>query len=206
MGARRLAIILISALVLLGAPPRLGSQQGPGPNPLTTEQHLRLGFLVGQWDEEITYTDAKGSEVKGTGRWVARPALGLYLQIQYEGTSPMGEYRAFGVLTYDHDVQDYRMWWFDDAAGIGEYRGSFTDENTLVLEYSGKAEGKAFRERIRYTRVSPTEVRTRIEQAWEGGEFKPFLEGVAHRTGGGAGRGPAQRPPQSHPPGSGAEH
>jgi hypothetical protein len=194
---------LVATLILCGVSPRLCAQQGPVQNPLTTEQHLRLAFLVSQWEEEITYTNAQGEQVKGTGRWVARPALGLYLQIQYEGSSPAGPYRAFGVLTYDREEQVYRMWWFDDAAGIGEYRGSFADESSLVLEHNGKVEGKAFRERIRYTRVSPTELRTKIEQAWEGGEFKPFLEGVAHRTGEGPGRGPGQRSPQSNPPGNG---
>ena len=175
-------------------PPAAAPAQRPGGNPLTTEQHLRLAFLAGQWEEEVTYAGAKPDEAKGAARWMARPALGLYLQIQYEGASPAGPYRAFGVMTWDREAQAYRLWWFDDVAGVGEYRGNFTDENNLVLEHSGKVEGKSFRERIRYTRVSPTEVHTKIEQAWESGEFKLYLEGVARRTEGPA-RGP-QRPSQ----------
>ncbi len=176
MGVRRFSF---SAVFLLAASavPALGQQ-----NPLATEEHRRLAFLAGQWEEQITYTNAEGQEVKSAGRWVARPTLGLYLQIQYQGTGPQGPYRAFGILTYDRDLGVYRMWWFDDSAGVGEYRGNFTDDDNLVLEYGGKVEGKVFRERIRYTRVAPGEVRTKIEQAWESGEFKPYLEAVAHRT------------------------
>ncbi len=177
-------------------PPPATPPQGQGGNPLTTEQHLRLAFLVGQWEEDVTYTGAKPGEDKGTGRWVARPALGLYLQIQYQETSAAGPYRAFGVMTWDRKAQLYRLWWFDDAAGTGEYRGSFADANTLVLEHSGKVEGKAFRERIHYVRVSPTELRTKIEQAWENGEFTTHLEAVARRAQTPA-RGPASRPPQN---------
>lgn len=168
-------------------------------NPLATEQHRRLGFLAGQWEEQISFTNAQGQQEKATGRWLARPALGLYLAIQYQGSGPQGPYRAFGVLTYDRDLGVYRLWWFDDAAGIGEYRGQFEDENNLVLEYSGKVDGKAFRERIRYTRVSPTEVRTKIEQAWENGGYKTYLEAEAHRGQGAPLRGP-QRPPANPPP------
>ncbi len=62
-------------------------------------------------------------------------------------------------------VRAYRLWWYDSAAGVGEYRGNFTDEKTLVLEHSGKVEGRRFRERISYTRVSANELHTRIEQA-----------------------------------------
>jgi hypothetical protein len=162
-------------------------------NPLATEKHRRLAFLAGEWDEEVVYADAASGEEKSTGHWTARPSLGLYLTIQYGSSGPRGAYRAFGVLTYDQEQQRYRMWWFDAAAGIGEYSGDFTDSNSLVLEHEGKSEGKAFRERIRYVRVSPGEVQTIVEQSWEGGAFKPYLQTVAHR------RGPAsapQPPPQ----------
>ena len=155
--------------------------QRPQMNPLATRQHLRLAFLAGQWEEQITYANAKPEEQGFTGRWRARPRLGLYLQIDYEGTGPQGPYRAFGVLTWDREAQIYRMWWFDDADAIGEYKGDFTDENTLMLEHTGTVEGRAFRERIRYTRVSPSEVRTQVEQAWGTGAYQPYLEATARR-------------------------
>ena len=133
--------------------------------------------------------------------------MGLYLIFNYEGRGPQGPYRAHGVLTYAREEQTYRMWWFDDAGGIGEYRGNFTDENTLVLEHRGKSEGRAMRERITYTRVSPTEVRTKIEQAWDTEDFKLYLEATARRTGdvprpaGAPGvQRPRTEPPQTPPP------
>jgi hypothetical protein len=183
--ARTILLLLAAAFSSAG---QLSGQQpaqvpGQGENPLTTDQHRRLAFLVGQWEEEITYADAQTDQPRGQGRWVARPAMGLYLHIQYQSNGPMGPYRAFGVMAYDREEQVYRLWWFDNAAAVGEYRGKFTDENTLVFEHSGTVEGKVFRERLTYTRVSPTEVHTRIEQSWRTAEFRPYLQAVAHRTG-----------------------
>jgi len=108
--------------------------------------------------------------------------LGLYLQIEYEGQGPQGGYRAFGMLAWDREAQVCRMWWMDDAAGIGGYQGDFTDANTLTLEHSGTVEGRAFRERIRYSRLAPGEVRTQVEQAWGTGAFQPYLEATAKRV------------------------
>jgi len=163
-------------------------------NPLATRQHLRLAFLAGQWEERITYAGAQSQDAGFTGRWRARPLLGLYLQIEYEGQGPQGAYRAFAVLAWDREARLYRMWWMDDAAGIGEYQGNFTDENTLTLEHSGTVEGRAFRERIRYSRIAPGEVRTQVEQAWGEEAFQPYLEATARRVQGpGRSRGQPQR-------------
>lgn len=161
----------------------LQGMQGPGrPGP----EGRRLAFLVGAWEEKVTYLgespEQKGEE--GTGRWFARPVLGHFLQFNYEGTGPQGPYRAFGVLAYDRETQNFRLLWFDDAGGVGDYRGNFVDGNTLSLEHQGKVEGRDFRERISFTRVSPREIRTKIEQAWETGEYRVYLEAQATRTGG----------------------
>jgi len=164
-------------------------------NPLATQQHLRIAFLTGQWEEQITYAGAKPGEADFSGRWRARALLGLYLQIEYEGQGPQGVYRAFGVLAWDREAQVYRMWWMDDAAGIGEYHGDFTDANTLTLEHSGTVEGRAFRERIRYSRVAPGEVRTQVEQAWGTGAFQPYLEATAKRVQESGGR--RRQPPRN---------
>lgn len=151
-------------------------------------EHRRLAFLVGNWEEEVNYADGG----KGRGRWQARPELGHILGMRYQGEGPEGEYRALGVLTYHPEEQAYRMWWFDSAGGIGEYRGDFADENSLVLEHRGTVEGRAFRERISYVRLSATEVRTRVEQAWDSENFKLYLEGVARRSS--EGPGPRHQP------------
>jgi hypothetical protein len=183
----------------LGNP--LGRAQDPLQGPQQTlrarPEHLRLAFLVGQWEEEIAYAGRENAAEKSRGRWVAQPQLGHYLVIRYQGRGPEGNYRAMGVLTWDHETQACRMWWFDDAGGVGEYRGSFPDDNDLVLEHRGKVEGRDFRERITYTRVSPGEVRTKIEQAYVDEPYKTYLEAVAHRaqaTGPDAG-GPVGPPP-----------
>ncbi len=162
------------------APPQ--AMQGPGrPGP----EWRRLAFLVGAWEEKVSYageTPEQGSE-GGTGRWFARPLMGRFLQLNYYGVGPQGLYRAFGVLTYDREAQSYRMLWFDDSGGVGDYRGNFADENTLSLEHRGRVDGRDFRERITYTRVSPTEIGTKIEQAWDAGEYRVYLDAQATRTG-----------------------
>jgi hypothetical protein len=168
-------------------------------NPRVGPEHRRLAFLLGAWEEKVTYPGE--TEKDGSGRWFARPALGMYLHINYEGSGPQGNYRALGILTWDREQQTYRMWWFDDGGGIGEYRGSFTEENSLSLEHHGKVDGRDFRERITYTRITPTQVNTKIEQAWGTGEFKTYLEATANRTGDAPppGQGQPRRPQQDRP-------
>jgi hypothetical protein len=181
------------ALLAWGIAQGLSGQAPQQTQPLATEKHRRLAFLVGQWEEEVARADAKPGEEKAKGRWAAPPVMGLYLTIQYGTNGPRGAYRAFGVLTFDQQQERYRLWWFDDAAAIGEYSGDFTDSNSLVMEHEGKVDGKAFRERIRFIRVSQDEVDTTIEQAWEKGPFKLYSEAVAHRLA----EGPTSpRPPQ----------
>jgi len=191
MGKRReLRMAFALLLGVVGSGPALGQQptqqqpqrplQAPLQNPRALPEHRRLAFLLGQWEEEVTY--AGPEQRSGRGRWRARPAMGLYLVFDYEGEGPEGRYGALGVLAYDRGAGDYRLWWFDSSAAIGEYRGNWADENTLVLEHRGTVEGRPFRERISYRRVSLAEVRTRIEQAWDNEEYKPYLEAVARRA------------------------
>jgi hypothetical protein len=177
----------------------LQGMQGPGrPGP----EGRRLAFLVGAWEERVTYSGEAPEQKNegGTGRWSARPMMGRFLQFYYEGVGPQGPYRAFGVLGYDREAQNYRLLWFDDSGGVGDYRGNFADENTLSLEHRGKVEGRDFRERITYTRVSPTEIHTKIEQAWDAGEYRVYLDAQATRTGA-AGQAPMRRgAPPAKPP------
>jgi hypothetical protein len=182
------------------------AQQRPRPGALFQRQRAagqsgpegrRLAFLLGAWEEKVTYpgeTREQGAK-EGTGRWFARPILERYIQLNYQGTGPEGPYRAFGVLGFDRETQSYRLWWFDEQGGVGDYRGNFVDENTLSVEHSGKVEGRDFRERISYIRVSPAQIRTKIEQAWENGEYKVYMEAVASRTAAGRFGPQAQRPP-----------
>jgi hypothetical protein len=180
-------LILCSAL-LIGTstaaqepPPKIQEPAQRGAGPQARPELRRLAFLLGGWEEEITYAGREAGSDKGRGRWLARPDLGRYLNFRYEGSGPEGDYHALGLLTWDAESQSYRMWWFDDSGGAGEYRGNFRDENTLVLEHRGKVEGRDFRERITYTRAGPGEVRTKIEQAYGDEEWKTYLEATAHR-------------------------
>jgi hypothetical protein len=186
MNAWPLRLVLFSALIATAAggqePPRRQEPLERGAGPQARPELRRLAFLMGAWEEEITYPDRGAGSDKGRGRWLARLDLGHYLNFRYEGSGPEGDYRALGMLTWDGESQSYRMWWFDDSGGVGEYRGNFRDENTLVLEHRGKVEGRDFRERITYTRAGPGEVRTKIEQAYGDEEWKIYLEATARRT------------------------
>jgi len=188
----KLKVMIIAGIICL-APPLNAQQQQRAMAPLQAMQGSnrpgpegrRLAFLVGAWEEKVSYageTPEQKSE-GGTGRWFARPLLGRFLQLNYDGVGPQGPYRAFGVLAYDREAQNYRLLWFDDSGGVGDYRGNFADENTLSLEHRGKVDGRDFRERVTYTRVSPTEIHTKIEQAWDEGEYRIYLDAQAARTG-----------------------
>jgi hypothetical protein len=178
------------------APPAALPQQPPR-NPASTTENDRLRFLLGFWEEEVDFAGPDSGS--GRGRWFARPVLGLHIALDYSSGGPQGPYRANAVLAWDKNEKTYRMWWLDDAGAIGEYRGTFRDENTLVLEHHGTTDNRDFRERITYKRVSPTEVHTRIEQAWDKGDWKPYLDAVAYRRGDNPPR-PLNPPPQPQPP------
>ncbi len=149
MSARTRFVLGGISLLFLAVWPLFSQQQAPrtrGEAPAQREgqrpgpEGRRLAFLLGSWEEKVKYpgdTPEQIAEV-GTGRWFARPVLGRFVQFNYEGTSPQGPYHAFGVLAFDREAQNYRMLWFDDSGGIGDYRGNFTDENTLILEHRGK--------------------------------------------------------------------
>ena len=117
--------LLIAGLACAAIP--LGAQQ-QAPSPLVPPQGQqglgrpgpegrRLAFLVGKWQERVSYP-AETPEQKneeGTGQWFARPMLGRFIQFNYEGTGPQGVYRAFGILAYDREAQNFRLLWFDDS-------------------------------------------------------------------------------------------
>jgi hypothetical protein len=203
---KNLLIIQIALLSFLAWP--LNAQQPPArpaPAPLTQAaeprpgpETRRLAYLVGAWEEKVRYpSDEPGQkEEEGTGRWFARPVLGRFLQFNYEGMTPQGAYHALGMLSYDREAQGYRLLWSDDAGGVGDYRGNFVDENILRLEHRGAVEGREFRERISFLCVSAGEVRTKIEQAWEAGAYRVYLEASATRTG----APPQELAQREHPP------
>jgi len=199
---RRDFLSLVVVLILLADTGMTARAQAPalGPqgNPQVQPEFRRLAFLLGQWQEEIMYAGQEAGADKGRGRWLARPEMGLCLVVRYEGSGPEGDYRAMGVLTWDQEAKAYRMWWFDDGGGIGEYRGDFRDDGSLALEHHGKSNGQDFRERITYARVAPGEVRTKIEQSYGGEEYKVYLEAVAHRVEGQ--RRPGGPPKRPDPP------
>ena len=78
IGFMTLATSLVSwrAVAQQAAPqgqlPTPGQAPLPQRPPLGIEQR-RLAFLLGQWEEEVTYAGRSGEESKGSGRWFARP-------------------------------------------------------------------------------------------------------------------------------------
>jgi hypothetical protein len=159
-----------------GAPPARRDNPFAGP-----EDQKVLSF-AGAWQEDVRYSGDPRDNPSGKGRWIARPVYGLYLVLSYEGAGPEGDYHAHGVMAYDHEDRAYRLWWFDDAGGIGEYTGAWKDDNTLVFEHKKVTGGRPFRERMTYTRVSETELTTKVEQAWGSEPYKFFFEASARRA------------------------
>jgi hypothetical protein len=190
----RTATAMVFALICLAAvpaTPRQSAQQTEQPseqqgkrsdNPFAGPEDQKVLIFAGAWQEDVRYAGDPADSPSGKGRWIARPAFGIYLFINYEGTGPEGDTHAHGVLAYDHEDRVYKLWWFDDAGNIGEYSGTWKDDNTLVLEHKKTSGGQPFRERITYTRISQDEVRTRIEQAWGTETYKEHLAALAHRA------------------------
>jgi hypothetical protein len=205
------------------APPRQQGQNQPGggaargqgprqpqPSPFAGPEDERLAIWAGNWEETVRYAGDPEDKPSGSGRWMARPFFGLYLVINYNGKGPEGNYNAHGVMAFDHETKSYRLWWFDDGANIGEYTGTWKDDQTLVFELKRTTGGKTFRERMTYMRVSDDQIQTRIEQSWGAEPFKMYLEASAHRFTPGEnqpGQGNEQRQQQQQqrrrpPPGS----
>lgn len=151
-------------------------------NPFAGPEDQKLLTLAGAWREDVRYSGDPEDSPSGKGRWIARPMFGLYLVLNYEGIGPEGDYHAHGVMAYDHEDRAYRLWWFDDAGGIGEYTGAWKDDNTIVFEHKKNSGGRPFRERITYRHASEDEVDTKVEQAWGTEAYKFYMEATAERT------------------------
>jgi hypothetical protein len=151
-------------------------------NPFAGPEDEKLLALGGAWQEDVRYAGDPEDSPSGKGRWIARPFFGLYLVLNYEGTGPEGDYHAHGVMAYDHEDRAYRLWWFDDAGGIGDYTGAWKDDNTIVFEHKKNSGGRPFRERITYTRHSQDELDTKVEQAWGTEPYKFYMSASAQRA------------------------
>lgn len=151
-------------------------------NPFAGPEDQKLLTFAGAWQEDVRYAGDPEDSPSGKGRWIARPVFGLYLVLSYEGMGPEGDYHAHGVMAYDHEERSYRLWWFDDAGGIGEYTGAWKNDNTIAFEHKKMSGGRPFRERMTYTRISDDELTTKVEQSWGTGPYKFFFEASAHRA------------------------
>jgi hypothetical protein len=186
--------------------------KAPQPSPFAGAEDERLAVWAGNWEETVRFAGDPEDKPSGTGKWTARPFWGLYVVINYELKGPDGNYHAHAVMAFDHEVKTYRLWWFDDGANIDEYTGAWRDDNTLVFELKRTSQGKVFRERLTYSRISEDEVHTRIDQAFGTEPFKSYLEATAHRLPmpeGQGGGGNQQRQPQQQrrkPPAPGGQN
>ena len=151
-------------------------------NPFAGPEDQKILAFAGAWQEDVRYAGDPDDAPSGKGRWIARPIFGLYLMVSYEGMGPEGDYHAHGVMAYDHEDRAYRLWWFDDAGGIGEYTGAWKDDTTIVFEHKKMSGGRQFRERMTYTHASDDDLTTKVEQAWGTEPYKFFYEASAHRA------------------------
>jgi Protein of unknown function (DUF1579) len=151
-------------------------------SPFAGPEDQKLMTFGGAWQEDVRYAGDPEASPSGKGRWLARPMFGLYLILNYEGTGPEGDYHAHGVMAYNHEDRNYRLWWFDDAGGIGEYTGVWKDDSTIVFEHKKNSGGRPFRERITYSKTSDDEVTTKIEQAWGTEAYKFYMQASAQRA------------------------
>ena len=172
---------------------------GVGPSartdsPFAGPEDQKLMTLAGAWQENVRYAGDPEDNPSGKGRWIARPMFGLYLILNYEGHGPEGDYHAHAVMAYDREDRTYRLWWFDDSGGIGEYTGAWKDDSTIVFEHKKNSGGRPFRERITYTKTSDGGVTTKIEQAWGTEAYKFYMQATAQRAQLQEGTGGSEKP------------
>ena len=105
------------------------------------ERMQALGFLVGEWDLDSTYS-VEPDGPRGTdrgGRGTIRTILGgAHLCFDYQGPDketgePSGS--AHGVFAWDAQRQRHRYFWFESSGAFEQATAHLRDADTLFLDW-----------------------------------------------------------------------
>jgi hypothetical protein len=122
--------------------------QAPKPYP----ELKQLEPFVGQWSSE---GEAKATPVGKAGKFSSTAAVnwilgGFFLQWQFSGKTPDGEFKGIEVDSYDPKNKIFRAQWWNDDGSLTT--GTYTPRGN-VIEFSGKTvtPDKQYDVRQRYT-------------------------------------------------------
>lgn len=149
------------------------------------EQHDTLNFFVGEWetlDNVMPSPMGAGGETecKAAFKWM----LGdFWLAHKFTGEIPdFGPYEGLGLTTYDAVAGNYVTYWFGSTQSIvGEYRGDWVDDKSLVLDGSSDMQGTTYYERLTWVKVSDNELRFIIEMSTDGQNYSKTMESTYKR-------------------------
>ncbi len=147
----------------------------PKPSP----ELMKLGFFVGKWSGEETFSKTDFMPQGGKGQSTVEQTWdlnGLFLTLKMTSKSTMMTYESRAMTKYDEKAGCYRMYWFDNYGNMTEYTGKWEGEK---LVYSGESEyqGMKIKEKIIYTKASPTQHKMVLEQDMGKGPYQ-FMEAV----------------------------
>ncbi len=149
-----------------------------GPMPKITDQHIKMGKMVGQWEgQEIMHPsqwDPKGGIA--TGRMVSRLALGGFAVISDYEQERDGviTFTGHSVLTYDPGEAVFSHHWFDCIGSPPElFKGTF-DGEILTVAHGGPG----MHARLTYDLSDEKRLRSRMEMSSDGTEWGTLFEGA----------------------------
>lgn len=122
------------------------------------QEAKKLESFLGNWTIEGNMT-VEGSPLKASGIWhFAKAAAGWgikgSMKMEIEG---LGSYEEDDLVGFDRETGRFHLYTLTNSAAVHDHLGSWTDEDTLKLEYDGLQDGKKFREEITVRIKNPSE-------------------------------------------------
>jgi hypothetical protein len=171
-------LFIVTGTFLFLSADRISAQE----KPQVPEQLKRLHSIVGKF------------EGVAAGKWAGQPFKGKVTHInsisadgfavseeeamELEG---MGMYRAVGMFGFDASVNMLHLYTVSNFNDVHDHIGTWTDQKSFSLQYSGIREGKPIAEQIIATLVSKDEYRFKVFE-YCGGEQTFFMEVTMKRV------------------------
>jgi hypothetical protein len=153
-----------------------------------SEEHRRLHRFAGEWSgEEMIYASGQDRGGRASSRATARIELGGFLVVTdyIEERVGAAEYRGHGVYGWDSAARVYTMHWFDSMGSqpAAPARGQWGQPTDLEAElvFEQRTHGGYARYTYRFTAEDVYVFR--IENARDGRDWRPFMEGKYRRIG-----------------------
>jgi hypothetical protein len=100
----------------------------------------KFDFLLGDWNLEYRIPKSSVSHADtGSGHGTFKKALDdKYVLFDYECTlssAPRQKAKAHAVFAWDQKAEIYRFWWFENSGAFRQATCSFTNNDTLLLNW-----------------------------------------------------------------------